>query len=72
MPRFLRILAGLALLAAAAAAPAAVIHVPGDFAQIHAAVQAAAAGDVVEVAAGTYYDCTHPTEGPARPRPASS
>ncbi|MBK9303522.1 MAG: right-handed parallel beta-helix repeat-containing protein [bacterium] len=64
MPRFLRILAGLAVLAAAAAAPAAVIHVPGDFAQIHAAVQAAAAGDVVEVAAGTYGDCTHPTEGP--------
>jgi len=64
MPRFLRFAAGFALLVAAATATAAVIHVPGDYAQINAAVQAAVAGDVVEVAAGTYGDCTHPTEGP--------
>ncbi len=41
-----------------------VITVPGDYAQIHDAVQAASPGDIVEVAADTYYDCTHETEGP--------
>lgn len=41
-----------------------VINVPGDYATIHAAVQAAAPGDIVQVAAGTYTDCTHETEGP--------
>jgi len=45
-------------------AAAAVINVPGDYAQIHDAVQAAEAGDTVVVAAGTYTDCTHETEGP--------
>lgn len=48
----------------AQAASAHVIHVPGQYAQIHAAVQAAAAGDTVRVAAGTYSDCTHESEGP--------
>ncbi len=43
---------------------AGVLHVPGDYDQIHDAVQACADGDTVLVAAGTYYDCTHPTEGP--------
>ncbi len=45
-------------------ATAGVLHVPGDFNQIHDAVQACAVGDTVLVAAGTYNDCTHPTEGP--------
>jgi len=53
----------LALLLAGGAS-AAVLNVPGDHAQIHDAVQACAAGDTVLVAAGTYNDCTHPTEGP--------
>lgn len=44
-------------------ASAAVLNVPGDYAQIHDAVQACASGDTVLVAAGTYTDCTHPTEG---------
>ena len=43
---------------------AGVLTVPGDFAQIHDAVQACAVGDTVLVAAGTYNDCTHETEGP--------
>ncbi len=42
---------------------AAVLNVPGDYSLINDAVQACAAGDTVLVAAGTYYDCTHPTEG---------
>lgn len=62
MQRSLRLAAALVL--AAAAAHAATLHVPGDYALIDAAVQAAQPGDVVEVAAGTYTDCTHPTEGP--------
>ncbi len=54
-------LAGLLLCAGAASA--AIINVPGDQATIHAGVQAANAGDTVLVAAGTYTDCTHETEG---------
>jgi hypothetical protein len=54
----------LICLTLATAAAAAVIDVPGDHAQIHDAVQAAAPGDTVLVAAGTYADCTHETEGP--------
>ncbi len=57
-------LVGVAVAIGASTTLAAVIHVPGDFAQIHAAVQAAAAGDTVLVAAGTYHDCTHESEGP--------
>ena len=45
-------------------ATAGVLHVPGDYSQIHDAVQACAVGDTVLVAAGTFNDCTHPTEGP--------
>ncbi len=44
-------------------ATASTLHVPGDYTEIHDAVQACAAGDTVLVAAGTYGDCTHPTEG---------
>jgi len=53
-----------ALLLVPALAAGAVIEVPGDYALIHDAVQAAAPGDTVLVAAGTYTDCTHETEGP--------
>lgn len=56
----------LAMLAlTAGAAQGGVIHVPGDYSTIHAGVQACPPGDTVLVAAGTYTDCTHPTEGPA-------
>ena len=54
----------VALLCLPATLFAAVIHVPGDYPEINAAVQAAAPGDTVLVAAGTYTDCVHPTEGP--------
>ncbi|MFH1841875.1 MAG: right-handed parallel beta-helix repeat-containing protein [bacterium] len=53
------ILAGISGLASAT-----VIHVPTEYLQIHDAVQAAGYGDTVLVAPGTYYDCTHETEGP--------
>ncbi len=52
-----------ALMLCASAASATIINVPGDQATIHAGVQAASAGDTVLVAAGTYTDCTHETEG---------
>ena len=54
---------GIGLLCSSLAG-AGVLLVPGDYSQIHDAVQACAAGDTVLVAAGTYNDCTHPTEGP--------
>lgn len=57
------VLTSILLLAGSVSSPAAVSNVPGDFAQIHDAVQAASAGDTVLVAAGTFTDCTHPTEG---------
>lgn len=38
--------------------------VPGQYATIQAAVDAAGYGDRVLVSEGTYHDCTHPTEGP--------
>jgi hypothetical protein len=64
MRRLLGLLS-LALLACGASlAQAAVLHVPGDYSTIYAAVQACPAGDTVQVAAGTYNDCTHETEGP--------
>jgi len=53
----------VALLGIAGPAAALTRNVPAQFASIHAAVQASAAGDTVRVAAGTYHDCTHPTEG---------
>ncbi len=55
---------GVVVALGASTALAGVIHVPGNYAQIHAAVQAAAPGDTVLVAAGTYFDCTHESEGP--------
>lgn len=56
-------LAVVALGLVAGPAAATTRNVPAQFATIHAAVQASAAGDTVRVAAGTYNDCTHPTEG---------
>jgi hypothetical protein len=53
----------LVCMAAAAPAAAAVLHVPAQYGQIQAAMTAASPGDTVLVAAGTYTDCTHPTEG---------
>ena len=41
-----------------------IIYVPTDYSEIHDAVQACPAGDTVIVAAGTYTDVTHETEGP--------
>lgn len=52
------------LLMIVAPVSATVINVPADYALINDAVQAASPGDVVLVAAGTYTDCTHETEGP--------
>ncbi len=54
---YLLVLSGLLLLGAEAQAPerpAQVIHVPGDYATIAQALAAAHAGDIVQVAAGSY------------------
>jgi len=58
------LLVSLAILLIAGAAAGGVVTVPGDYALIYDAVQACPAGDTVLVAAGTYTDCTHETEGP--------
>jgi hypothetical protein len=55
---------GIVVALCASTTLAGVIHVPGDYSQINAAVQAAASGDTVLVAAGTFQDCTHESEGP--------
>jgi hypothetical protein len=51
-----RSLLGLLIIAALAIAPAHAdtLHVPGDYATIQAAIDAAVDGDVVEIADGTY------------------
>ena len=64
MQRLMSALLTVLCLLAATVSVAATINVPADYAQIHDAVQAASAGDVVLVASGTYTDCTHETEGP--------
>jgi hypothetical protein len=55
---------GLMLVGLTSSAFTAVLHVPSQYKFIHDAVQACGYGDTVLVAAGTYHDCTHETEGP--------
>ncbi len=64
-PRHPRACAALALVClAASTAGADTLTVPGDFATIQAALDAAVAGDVVEVAAGVYFEkVTFPRSG---------
>ena len=52
--RFAVAVALVALLAFASSAAAAVIHVPADYSTISAAISAAAAGDTIAIADGTY------------------
>jgi hypothetical protein len=63
MKRIIQYLVLGSALMASVPALAGVLTVPGDYAQINDAVQACASGDTVLVAAGTFNDCTHPTEG---------
>ncbi|MCP4550114.1 MAG: T9SS type A sorting domain-containing protein [bacterium] len=70
MKKVLGLLVCLSLLVASGAM-AGVVHVPATYSTIHAAVQACPAGDTVQVAAGTYADCTHQTGWPSdHPAPA--
>lgn len=54
----------LILIALASAATAATLNVPSQYPTIHAAVQAAQTGDIVQVAPGIYSDVTHPVMTP--------
>lgn len=72
MRKILGLLALALLTLGAAGVQAGTITVPGDYSTIYAGVQACPPGDTVLVAAGTYHDCTHETEGPAPLPPASS
>ena len=64
MRKILGLLALALLTLGAAGVQAGTITVPGDYSTIYAGVQACPPGDTVLVAAGTYHDCTHETEGP--------
>lgn len=55
LSKMMGILAALTL-AAVSLAQAAVIHVPGDYSTIQAAINAASPGDTVQVAAGIYHE----------------
>jgi hypothetical protein len=79
-----RSLLGLLIIAALAIAPAHAdtLHVPGDYATIQAAIDAAVDGDIVEIADGTYTgratrtltsaDAPSPSGAPPAIRPSAS
>ncbi len=64
MKKFSAPVACLLVALLAGSASAGVILVPDHYSEIHDAVQACGYGDTVLVAANTYHDCTHETEGP--------